>query len=138
MTKKEILAFLNENPVFFLATAQGNAPFVRGMMTFRADESGIYFCTEKAKDIYRQLAANPAVELCFYSPATNFQVRIRGSVEPVLDLKVKKEVVEKFPFLKPWIEQAGYGDMAVFRLSRGAATTWSMQTAFAPKDSVPF
>ncbi len=40
MTRKEILEFINKNPVCFLATQDSEQPRVRGMMVVKADEKG--------------------------------------------------------------------------------------------------
>lgn len=138
MNRMEILDFVNKNPVCFLGTSESDQPSVRAMMTFRADNDGIVFCTGKAKDLCRQMERNPAVELCYISPAKDVQVRIRGKVEPVHALETKKEAVEKFPFLKPWIDRDGYGILALFCLRKGTATVWSKDAAFDPKAFVEF
>lgn len=138
MTKKEILDFLTANPMFHLATVEGNKPHVRGMLLYRADENGIVFNTGKTKDLHKQLTANPNVELCFGN--NNFealmQIRISGTVELVEDLELKKEIIEKRDFLKPWIEREGYEPMAVYRMKKGVATVWTLATNFAPKEFI--
>lgn len=135
MNKEQILQFLNENNFFSLATCDGTIPHVRILMLHKADESGIYFMVGKFKDVYRQLSLNPFVELCFHKD--NFQVRISGKVEKLdKDLDLKKEIVEARPFMKPWIDQVGFKYMAVFRLTDGVATTWSLETEMQPKDSI--
>lgn len=136
MTRSEILEFVNKNPVFFLATQDSEQPHVRGMMVVKADEKGILFSTGKPKDLFRQLIANPLVEMCFYSTEENKQIRISGKVELVEDLDVKKDVVEKFPFLKTVVEKEGYDVLAPFYLRGGKALVWTMETNFAPKEYI--
>ena len=138
MKKAEILGFLNSNPTFNLATVEGNKPHVRGMLLFRADENGIIFNTGKVKDLYKQLTENPLVEMCFSNGIFEnlIQVRVSGTVELVEDLNLKKEIVQKRDFLKPWIEQAGYDALAVFRLKHGSAQVWTMATNVAPKEYI--
>ena len=138
MNRAEILQFLNSNPTFHLATVEGNKPHVRGMLLFRADEHGIVFNTGKIKDLYRQLIDNPQVEMCFTNGIFEnlIQVRVSGTVEAVEDLDLKKEIVQKRDFLKPWIEQAGYDALAVFRLKHGTALVWTMATNVAPKEFI--
>jgi pyridoxamine 5'-phosphate oxidase len=123
MDKKEILAFITENPMSNLATIDGKAPRVRGMETYRADENGLIFYTSKMKDVFKQIAKNPEVEVCYFAKGT--QVRVRGKMEILEDLALKKEIVSKRPFLKPFYEKS-YDGMGVMRL-KGKATTWSMQ-----------
>jgi pyridoxamine 5'-phosphate oxidase len=133
MTKAEILEFVKKNPVLSLATIDGNQPRVRLIMLYRADENGIIFVTGKQKDLYKQLQANPAIEMCFYNHEKGIQVRIEGKVKMLDDLELKKQVVEDFSFLKPWIENQGYEVLICYCLQNGKALTWSMETNFEPK-----
>ena len=138
MNKNEVFEFLDTNPVFHLATIEGNKPRVRGLLLYKADENGIIFHTGKMKDLHKQLTKNPQVEMCFNNG--NFenliQIRVSGSVELIEDLKLKKEIVQKREFLKPWIDQMGYEFLAVYKLKKGVATVWTMKTNFAPKEFI--
>ncbi|UCG47990.1 MAG: pyridoxamine 5'-phosphate oxidase family protein [Phycisphaerales bacterium] len=133
MNKQEILEFAAKNPVCSLATIDGPRPRARTIMLFRADETGIIFCTGRDKDMNKQLQANPAVELCFYNHEQAVQVRIEGTVEMVDDLELKKQIVEAFSFLKDWVEKEGYEVMIVYRVRNARATTWTMATSCEPK-----
>ena len=136
MTKEEILEFATQNPVFSLATIDGNQPRVRTIMLYKADENGIIFCTSRDKAVHKQLQANPAAELCFYNAEQGLQVRIEGAVEMLDDLELKKKVVEAFTFLKPWVESQGYEVMICYRLNNARAVTWTMDTNFEPKQYI--
>ena len=138
MNKTEILDFLNANPVFHLATVEGNMPHVRGLYLYRADEKGILFHTGKVKDIHKQLTANPNVEMSFNNGKFEdlIQIRVSGKVELVEDLDLKKEIVQKREFLKPWVERDGYESLAVYRLKNGRAAIWTMKANFAPKEFI--
>ena len=133
MNKAEILAFLNANPDCHLATVEGNKPHVRGIGIYRADENGIIFQTEKIKDLYKQLAENPNVELCFNNYKDGIQVRVSGTVELVDDVELKKEIMAKRQFLRQLVEKEGYEAIAVYRLRKGIATVWTFATNLAPK-----
>jgi uncharacterized pyridoxamine 5'-phosphate oxidase family protein len=136
MTKEEILEFITQNPVFNLATSENGQPHVRVMMLYRADENGIIFTTGRNKAVYKQLQANPAVELCFYNAEKGLQVRIEGTVEMLDDLELKMQVVEQFTFLKPWVESEGYEILIPFCLKNGRAVAWTMETNFEPKQYI--
>jgi len=136
MTKEEIFEFVRKNPVFSLATSEENRPHVRCIMLYRADENGIIFNTGENKDVHRQLSANPQVELCFYNPEENRQVRIEGTVEVLEDLELKKQVVKDYPFLKEWVDREGYDVLIVYCLKSGRAVTWTMETNFKPKEYI--
>ena len=129
MNREQILEFLNAHPACHLATIENNQPRVRGMLMYRADESGILFHTGTSKSLAKQVT-NKAVEICFNSPDT--QIRVAGMAEIVDDLNLKKEVVEARPFMKPWVEQKGYGILLTFRVTHCQATVWTMATNFNP------
>ena len=136
MNKAEILKFLNANPTCYLATVEGNRPHVRAMGMFRADENGIIIETGTFKDVYKQMVANPNVELCFFNAKDGIQIRVSGAVEPLDDIELKKEIVAQRPFLKERIAKGGYEAMGVFRL-KGQAYVWSFQNVAEPKKYVP-
>lgn len=142
MTKQEVLDLINKNPVFHLATVEGNQPRVRGMLLYKADESGIVFHSGTMKDVYKQITVNPKAELCFNDFKSGTQVRVSGELEIVEDKSLKDEISEhpSRVFLKPWKEsgelQDFYKTFAVFRLKKGIATYWTMEKNFAPKDQI--
>ena len=136
MTKEEVLEFINKNPLFSLATVEGNLPRVRIMMLYRADENGIIFITTTLKAVYKQLQANPAIEMCFYNQKEFRQVRIEGNVEILDDLELKKEVVEKLSFLKPLIESKGYEVLICYKVKKAKAIFWTMEKNFEPKEYI--
>lgn len=136
MTKKEILEFMTKTRMFSLATVDGSQPHVRNMMLYKADENGIIFVTGKYKDLYKQLQANPAMEMCFFNQEQGTQVRIEGSVELLDDLDFKKQVVEVFSFLKPIVESKGYEVLICYKVKNPKASCWTMQTNFEPKQYI--
>ncbi len=136
MTKKEVLEFAAKNPVFSLATIEGNKPHVRLMMLYKADENGFIFVTGIHKDVNKQLQANPAMEMCFYSAEENRQVRIQGKAQVLDDIELKKQVVEKFTFLKPIVESQGYEVLICYCIKNGKAVSWKMETNLEPKQYI--
>jgi pyridoxamine 5'-phosphate oxidase len=136
MTKDQILALINKTPYCALATTDGNQPRVRTVMILRADERGILFNTGKMKDLYRQIAANPEVELCFFEQTERVQVRVTGRLEEQRDAETVELVLAKLPFLKPIVEARGTDTLAPYVLKRGRATVWTMATNMDPKTFV--
>lgn len=133
MEKEKIFELLNNNLVFNLATVEGNIPHVRGMLLYKADETGIVFHTGANKDVCRQMIENPNVELCFYDIISNIQIRIRGTVEVVDDNNLKEEISvhPTREFLKPLKAsfpdvQDFYKFITVFRLKNGKANVWTL------------
>ncbi len=131
-TKEEILAFINQNPLCFVATDDKGQPRVRGIMTFSADTSGIIISTAKNKDFYQQLMTNPLTELCFYHDKT--QIRITGTAEEKdEDITLKQKIVAARPFLQPMIDYKGYDFMGLLCISHCVATVWDMDSPFGRK-----
>jgi len=133
MTKSEIMAFINANPLCFLATVEGDTPHVRGMRAYRADKNGIIFYTSKEKAVHQQLSKNPKAEICFYDNKNIVQVRVSGRMELVEDLELKKEIGSVRPNVKSRVEKEGYEWLAVYRLRNGKASVWSLQAINNPK-----
>ena len=136
MNKSDVFTIINGNPTFSLATSKNKKPYVRVITLFRADDNGIIFATGKHKDVYKQLIANPNVELLFWIAEEGTQIRINGAAKLFEDLEIKKLVVEKFTFLKPWVEQEGYDQLAPFCLENAKAFVWTQKAEFNPKEYI--
>jgi len=143
MNKKEIFELMSKNPGFHLATVDKGVPKVRGMFLFRADENGIIFHTSAVKDVYKQIAANPNVEICFNDTVKGVQVRVSGKLETIEDAALKDEIVShpSRAFLKDVIKsmpskEAFFASFKVFRLKGGKAVVWTFETNMAPKEYI--
>lgn len=136
MNEKEIYALMNANPVFHLATVEGDQPRVRGMLLFRADENGLIFHTASTKDVYTQIMNNPKVEMCFSGNGT--QVRVTGVLENVTDDELKDEIFNhpSRKFLQAWKEKGIDSLLQIFRMKNCEAITWTMETNFVKKEPI--
>ena len=143
MQKEQVFEILNKNPVFFLATLEDAEPRVRGMMLYKADESGIVFHTGPNKDVYHQIQKNPNVQMCFYDAAQSIQIRVRGALEEINDIGFKEEI-SNHPtraFMQEWKSSCAkiedfYNAFSVFTLKNGKANAWTFETNFAPKEDI--
>ena len=133
MTKKEILDFINSNQSCYLATVEGDQPHVRGMMAYKADETGIIFHTGKSKELYNQITNNPRVEVCFYNENKSMQLRVKGRAVIQENDNLKKEIIDARPFMKPWIDKMGLEVLIVFKITEAEACFWTFGTNFEPK-----
>lgn len=136
MVKENIFKLMNENPVFHLATMDGDQPRVRGMLLFRADEEGIIFHTASTKDVFKQIMENPKVELCFQGQGS--QIRVSGILEQVNDEKLKNEIFNhpSRKFLQAWKENGIDVLLQIFCLKNGTAVEWTMATNFEEKQPI--
>lgn len=136
LSRDEIFQLMNENPVFHIATMDGDQPRVRGMLLFRADENGIIFHTAYTKDVYKQISKNPKVELCFQGDGV--QVRVTGKLE-CIDNPVLREEIFNHPtrkFLQAWKDNNIDNLLQILCLKDGIATCWTMATNFDKKEYI--
>jgi len=74
--------------------------------------------------------------LLFWIADEGTQIRISGTAKLFEDLEIKKLVVEKFTFLKPWVEQEGYDQLSPFCLENAKAFVWTQKAEFNPKEYI--
>jgi pyridoxamine 5'-phosphate oxidase len=141
MDIKDCIKFANETPVCYLATAEGDQPRVRALGFWFADETGFYFQIGAVKDMYGQLQKNNKVEACFWQPdeeSTGTMLRVAGEIEFIEDPELKKKVIEDRPFLKEFGLTVDHPGLVIFRISKGEAYFWTMETNFEPKEFIKF
>jgi pyridoxamine 5'-phosphate oxidase len=130
MNLQDCIKFATENPVCFVATAEGNQPRVRTFMMWFADENGFYFATLSPKQVSKQLKNNPKAEVCFYNNAADLQeakhMRVTGEMELVDDEALRKKVAEERAALEQIAGRPLQPLMEVFRISSGKVHFWTM------------
>lgn len=132
MTKEEMFDLMNRTMVMHLATVEDGQPHVRGMLLYKADESGIVFHTGSFKDVFKQIEKNPKVEVCFN--ANDIQLRVKGVIEELNSLKLKEEIfahpTRKFLHQTSWLENNSEGIFRILRIKNCEAKVWSMKKNF--------
>ena len=73
------LEYLKANPVFHIATVDGTKARVRPFGFSMKRNGALYFCTNKTKDVYRQLSQNPEIEISDMGKDSTW-LRIRGRI----------------------------------------------------------
>lgn len=73
----EVLEFLLENRIVYLATVDGNIPKVRPVGFVTELEGKLYFSTSNQKNVYKQLKANPNFEVSIISQTGDW-LRLQG------------------------------------------------------------
>jgi uncharacterized pyridoxamine 5'-phosphate oxidase family protein len=63
---KEVYDFLKGCGNYYLATMEGDQPRVRPFSSLAIFEGKLYFQTGKIKDVSKQMAANPKIEICAF------------------------------------------------------------------------
>ena len=96
---KEVVEFLQANPVQYLATVgrDGKAKCRPFMFCFEKDNR-LWFCTNNQKDVYKDMQANPEVEVSVSTP-TYAWIRLNGKVVFENNMEVKEECMNN-PIVK--------------------------------------
>ncbi|SEP38327.1 pyridoxamine 5'-phosphate oxidase family protein [Propionispora vibrioides] len=95
----EVLAFLLDNRVFYLATVEGNVPKVRPFGFAMVFEGKLYFGTNNQKPVYRQLKDNPLFEISTTSQSGEW-LRLSGKAVFDTTPQTKQAALEAMPTLK--------------------------------------
>ncbi|MDR0322279.1 MAG: pyridoxamine 5'-phosphate oxidase family protein [Treponema sp.] len=95
---EEILKFLQDSEVFYLATVESDQPRVRPMGFVMVYDGKLCFCTSNKKDMFRQMKNNPKVEVC--ASKDGKWLRISGKVVFNPDKAAKEKALEVRPNLK--------------------------------------
>ena len=95
---KEVIEFLKEAGVYYLATVDNNKPKVRPFGTIEIFEGKLYIQTGKSKNVYKQILDNPNVELCAFKDGK--WIRLSGELVPDDRLEAKKDMLDKNPSLR--------------------------------------
>ena len=75
---KKVIAFLQENPVQYLATIGRDGKAKCRPFMFAGEMDGkLWFCTNSTKDVYKDMQVNPYVELSVSSPSYAW-IRLSG------------------------------------------------------------
>ncbi len=127
MSFKDVLAFVQENPACFIATIDGDQPRVRGFLTVLFNDEKLYFTTGPMKSVYRQLTANPNVELCYCSRDFLTMLRIAGKIEIIEDREKKQQLLNERDYLKCFNGNVDDPRVTLLRLSHGKARFWTLR-----------
>ena len=95
---ERVCRFLEEAQTYYLATAEGDQPRVRPFGTVLLCDGKLYIQTGKSKDVSKQIAANPKVEVCAFQGGK--WLRIAGELVRDENRDVRVAMLEKMPSLK--------------------------------------
>ena len=117
----EIIKFLTENPVQYVATVGlDGKPKVRPFQFMIEEDGKLYFCTSNQKEVYAEMSKQPYVEICTSSPSFAW-IRLSGKVIFSNDLSIKEKVIESSGLVKSIYETATNPIFEVFYLENGKA-----------------
>lgn len=90
--------FLKAN-IFHIATVDDGRPRVRPFGFVMKRDNKLYFCTNKNKEVYKQLVKNPEVEISAVEKDGMTWLRLRGTVKFDESKEAKAQVFKEAPQL---------------------------------------
>jgi uncharacterized pyridoxamine 5'-phosphate oxidase family protein len=118
----EIVKFIKDAGVFYIATIDGNKPRVRPFGFTMEYQKRIYFCTSNKKNVYNQLKSNPYFEACTMSKDMRW-IRLQGKAVFDSSTDTKAKAFEVMPGLAKIYKSE---DFEVFYVEGAEATMYSM------------
>ena len=94
----EVLNFLAENHIFYIATVDGNIPKVRPFGFIMEFEGKLYFATNNQKNVYKQLKANPNFEVSTTAESGEW-LRLKGQAVFNTNRQTKQAALDVSPLL---------------------------------------
>ncbi len=116
---QEVVDFLKEAGVYYLATMDGNQPRVRPFGTAHIFEGKFYIQTGKVKPTSKQIAVNPKVELCAFKDGT--WLRLSGELVEDDRVEARKSMLDAYPELRSMYDEND-GNTQVFYFKNATAT----------------
>lgn len=119
---EEVLKFLEDCGAYFLATVDGEKPRVRPFGTAMVYENHLYIQTGKVKNVSKQIAKNPNVEISAFKDGK--WIRIEGKLKRDERIEVKKAMLDKYPTLRGMYDEKD-DNTEVLYFESGVATIYS-------------
>lgn len=119
----EIMNYLHECGVFFVATVDGDQAHVRPFSAVTVFENHLYFLTGKKKEVFKQLKVNGKFEICGLKKNGSEWIRITGKLINDDRVVAKQFMLDKNPGNKMY--SATDSNTAVLYIEDGNATYYS-------------
>jgi uncharacterized pyridoxamine 5'-phosphate oxidase family protein len=121
--------FIKANPVFHIATVDGTKARVRPFGFIMKRNNTLYFCTNKTKDVHKQLKRNPDIEISDMG-SNDTWLRIRGRIAFDETREAKVQAFEQSPnLLRIYPKGADDEIFVTFYFTEATATLFSFTAA---------
>ena len=121
---KEVCDFLKKAGTYYLATCDGDQPRVRPFGTAHIFEDKLYIHTDYNKDVSKQMAANPKIEISAFDGEV--WVRICAVAVNDTNIEAAKSMLAAYPALEEALGfKAGDGRSQVLYLKDATASFYS-------------
>ncbi len=119
---KTVYDFLKKCQTYYLATVENNQPRVRPFGTIDLFEDKLYIQTGKVKNVSKQIAQNPKIEICAFDG--NTWIRIEATAVNDDRIEAKQHMLDNYPTLQK-MYKADDNNTQVLYLKDATATFYS-------------
>lgn len=123
---ERVAKYLKDVGTYFLATVEGDQPRVRPFGTVHIFEGKLYIQTGKVKNVAKQIAANPKVEISAFKDGTWLRVAAKLVEDDRREARVA--MLDAYPDLKAMYDPDD-GNTVVYYLEEAVATFSSFTAA---------
>jgi uncharacterized pyridoxamine 5'-phosphate oxidase family protein len=95
---QEVYDFLKKCNTYYLATVEGDRPRVRPFGTIDLFDGKLYIQTGKSKDVSKQIAANPKIEICAFDG--DKWIRVQADAVDDNRREAKQHMLDAYPMLQ--------------------------------------
>ena len=119
---KTVYDFLKKCKTYYLATVENDQPRVRPFGTIDLFENKLYIQTGKIKNVSKQMAQNPKIEICAFDG--NTWIRIEAVAVNDDRIEAKQHMLDNYPTLQK-MYKADDNNTQVLYLKNATATFYS-------------
>lgn len=123
---RKVCELLKQCGAYFLATEDGSRPRVRPFGTANLFEGRLYLQTGKVKNVYRQMKANPKIEIC--GMLGDRWIRVEATAVEDDRVVARQSMLDAYPSLQG-MYKADDGNTVVFYLKDATASVFSQTGA---------
>ena len=129
---EKVYQFLKDAEVYYLATIDSNQPRVRPFGTVNIFDGKLYIQTGKKKDVSKQIATNPNVEICAFK--NGFWIRITGQLKDDDRYEAKKAMLDAYPNLRGMYDENDGNTQVLYFVNATAV----ISSFTAPPETIKF
>lgn len=123
---QKVCDFLKAAGTYYLATVEGDQPRVRPFGTAHIFDGKLYIQTGKAKEVSKQIAANPKCEICAFKDGA--WLRISGELVEDERVEAKKSMLDDYTNLRSMYDENDDNTQVLY-LKNATATFCSFTSA---------
>ena len=117
---REVTRFLINRIQYFATIGLDGKPKVRPFQFMLEQDGKLYFCTANTKDVFKEMKANPYVEIC--ASGENFSwMRLSGKVVFSSNIQIKELILDKNELVKSIYQTADNPSFELFYLENAEA-----------------